>query len=490
MPFRSLRAKLVAWTIAPLGMIAAVDVGVSYRSAVATATQVQQGQLLGSARVIGEQVSRGPDGYSVSIPPAALELFDSAISHPHRDQVFYRVSTSDGTLLSGYSEMAAPAHPVAAESHAFFESALRGEPVQVVAFAQPVFGAPETGPVLIEVGQTVRARDALARDIWLRAARDHLLILAAATALLLVSLRLGLSPLLDLRDRMLRRSPGTLEPLDVAQLPSELIPLVAAINDYSARLGQRMLEHDRFIADASHQLRTPLTLFNTQVSHALRQDDPDEKNAALMALRLGLRSSIRLVTQLLAATEADARLIGQAPTTRVDLCRVARQVLEDLALLAREREIDLGLETSLTSAPVLGTRHELVVLLNNLVDNALRYCPDGARVTVRIGGSRAQGFTLEVEDDGPGIPPGERSRVFDRFYRLHGEDQPGCGLGLAIVRAIAEACDARVAILTPPDGRGALFQLRFPPTAAADLLNPGDPSLPEAATSAGPPPAG
>ncbi|MBV8657443.1 MAG: sensor histidine kinase N-terminal domain-containing protein [Burkholderiales bacterium] len=466
MRLKSLRAKLLVWTIVPLALLATLDVGLSYWRAIGLAKLVQESQLMGSARMIAEQVSYGEEGFTINIPPAALELFDSGIGATEHDQVFYRVSDPSGTLLSGYAEMAPPRLAVQPERGIFFESRMRDESIHVVAFAQPVYSAPNAPSVLIEVGQTKHARDALARLIWQQSAGDHLFILTAATVLIVVALRLALRPLLVLRDRVLQRHPGMLEPLEAGPMPSELRPLVAAINDYVNRLRGQVVEHDRFIADASHQLRTPLTVFNTQVSYALRQPDLAEKDAALTALRQGLRSSMRLVAQLLAYTEADARMLQPSALQTVDLADVIQRVLEDLALVASEKQIDLGYEGTQSPLPVQGTHHQLNILLSNLVDNALRYTPAGGMVTVRVARSAEGGIVLTVEDNGPGIAPAERDKVFDRFYRLHGEDLPGCGLGLAIVREIALSFGIALTLSDPASGTGTVVTLRFPTTPA------------------------
>ncbi len=462
MAFRSLRSQLLGWTIIPLSLIAALDVGLSYRSALDISTLAQEVQLVGSARMIAEQVNWSDGMLSVSIPPAALELFDTPAGSGLRDHVFYRVSASDGRLLSGYFEMQVPAGAVEPGSRRYFDTVMRDEPVHAVAYVAPVLASPRSDWVLIEVGQTLRTRHAFAAEIWRRSAADHLMILAAASVLIVLTLRYSLSAIVALRDQVLGRQPGALEPLDPGPIPSELKPLVAAINDYVGRLGRQMAEHDRFIADASHQLRTPLTVFGTQVGYALQQADPREKDAALRGLRKGLRRMTRLVAQLLAYAETSAGAARARVPERAELDAVVRQVLEDHALLAQDRGIDLGFEAAPGLPPVPVGRHGLTVLVANLVDNALRYTPEGGAVTVRAAVLPSGAVRLTVEDDGPGIAPAERERVFERFYRLHGEDQPGSGLGLAIVREIAGAAGLRLSLGAPEQGTGTVVSVDFP----------------------------
>jgi two-component system, OmpR family, sensor histidine kinase TctE len=445
----SLRAQLLLWMLVPIAAVAVLDAVTSYRSAVESATIVQERMLLGAARVIGEQV-RVEDGVlQVLVPPAALELFAS----PSRDRVFYRATDDRDALLTGYFDLPLPPRRPRSEEASYFDAVLRERPVHVVAYSQPLLAAPERGTVLIEVGQTLDGRDALARDIWLAAARRQLLLVALVAILLWLGLGRGVRPVLHLRDRMLARQPGSVEPLDEKAVPLELQPLVSAVNDYAERLDRHMSSHSRFIADASHQLRTPLTVLNTQVSYAIRNEDPGLREEALHAIQASVQHGIRLVKQLLAFTTAEAGQPSASEPEPVDLVALATHVLEREAWLAQEREIDLGFEADAAVAHVSGQRHLLTELLANLVDNAVRYTQRGGRVTVIV--RRSGGRTsLVVEDNGPGVPPDQRERAFERFCRLDNGQSDGCGLGLAIVREIARAHGAQVSLSDAPSGRG------------------------------------
>jgi two-component system, OmpR family, sensor histidine kinase TctE len=445
----SLRAQLLLWMVVPIAVVAALDAITSYGAAVESATIVQERMLLGAARVIGEEVRMEDGVLQVLVPPAALEMFAS----PSRDRVFYRATDDRDALLTGYFDLPLPPHRPRSEEATYFDAVLRDRPIHVVAYSQPLLAAPERGSVLIEVGQTLDGRDALARDIWLAAARRQLLLVAVMAILLWLGLGRGVRPVLHLRDRMLARQPGSVEPLDEKAVPLELQPLVSAVNDYAERLDRHMSAHSRFIADASHQLRTPLTLLNTQVSYAMRNDDPALREEALHAIQASVQHGIRLVKQLLAFTTAEAGPQGAGASEPVDLVALATTVLEREAWLAQERAIDLGFESDAPQAHVNGQRQLLTELVANLVDNAVRYTQPGGRVTVsvRAGGERS---TLVVEDNGPGVPPEQRERVFERFFRLDNGQSDGCGLGLAIVREIARAHGARVSLADAPSGRG------------------------------------
>ena len=462
MVFKSLRSQLLFWLLVPLAAVAVLDAWVTYHGAQETAGIVQERMLLGAARMIGEQVHLEEGVVQVVIPPAALELFAS----PSQDRVFYRITEKDGELLSGYYDLALPPKPPDSEAAVFFDTAQRGRPVRAVAFAQPVLAAPEQGPILIEVAQTLQGRDTLARDIWYSAVRRQAGLLVLVSVLLWFGLRRGMLPLLELRDRFLRRTPGTLSKQDDTGVPSELKPVVSALNDYVERLDRHMSAQGRFIADAAHQLRTPLTLLNTQVVYALRNDDAGLRDEALRAIHHTAQHGMRLVNQLLAFSMADAGVGHQLVQSPTDLAEVVRGVLEAQASMAMERGIDLGMDWVQgpgegASFVVLAAPRLLHEMVANLVDNALRYTQRGGVVTARLACEGVQ-VLLYLEDNGPGIPEAEREKVFDRFYRLNDDRSDGCGLGLAIVREIAKSCAAQVRLSSPASGTGLLVSVAFP----------------------------
>ena len=459
----SLLRQLMGWLLLPLALLAALDLWITYRDARQTATLVQQRMLLGAARMIGQQIEIQDGQPNVVLPPAALELFAS----PYADRVYYRITRAGGELLLGYPELPTPPQPPAPDEAVYFDTWQNQQAVHAVAFSQPVLSAPTQTTLLIEVAQTLVGRDALAGEIWRTALWRQLGLLTGVALLLGLGLRRGLRPVTGLRDQVLARQPGTLEPLPSRHLPTELAPLADAMNDYATRLDHHMSAHSRFIADASHQLRTPLTVLNTQLVFALRQSDEAARQEALHAAQTTLQHGMRLVQQLLTYSVAEAsqgRCDEQGP---IDLGQTAREVLEQLALLAAQRDIDLGFEAEGTEGPpgqhfmVTGSARLLHELCANLIDNALRYTPPGGAVTLRLRRAAGQ-VLLEVEDNGPGIPPEQREQVFERFFRLDNRQSDGCGLGLAIVREIAQAHGARVHLGDGPQGLGLRITVGFP----------------------------
>ena len=268
----------------------------------------------------------------------------------------------------------------------------------------------------------------------------------------------GLRPLSEIARAIRRRQPASLEPLPQAKLPEEVAPLVSELNALLERLREALARQKRFTADAAHELRSPLTALQVQLDMLARARTPDDTRDALGALRAGMKRASRLVEQMLTM----ARLEPEAPLAQpasVALDTLAAQVAGELEPLAEARRIALRLER-LESAAVRGDAAALHALVRNLVDNAIRYTPAGGvvRLAAFTDGEHAM---LQVEDTGPGIPPEERTRVFDRFYRLPGSSAEGSGLGLAIARQVAEAHGAEISLDDASGGQGLRVTVRF-----------------------------
>lgn len=456
----SLRRQLLVWVLCPLMGAVAVDTWLTYRSAFDTASVVQDRLLIGSARMIAEQITFEDGTFQHQIPPAALELFQSE----DVDRIFYRVTTGTGQLLSGYSDLQVPTMDFSAPSPYFFFTTMRGNAVRVAVLFQPVIGAPSAAPVVVEVAQTTNAHTRLTNKLWQQAVQPQLLLLALVAVLIVFGLQRGLRPLRELRNSVNAREPGTLEPLVVQGIPNELIPLVDSLNDYIRRLEEHVGAQSLFIQNAAHQLRTPFAVLNTQLSFAARATDESGRTESVAAARRTLRQASRLVNQLLTLSSADA-LVSQGARDAVvpsNVSSMVQEVFESLAGQAQSKSIDLGFELR-GEPPHMAVRAVVLrEMLMNLVDNAIRYSPAGSRVTVRAR-ERDGAIRLEVEDNGPGIPVDSRERVFERFYRLNDSESDGSGLGLAIVREFATKAGATVSLSTPASGHGLLVTLVFGP---------------------------
>ncbi|AZG16041.1 MULTISPECIES: sensor histidine kinase [Cupriavidus] len=304
----------------------------------------------------------------------------------------------------------------------------------------------QLGPAVVQIAQPLSARRTLAAHMALRTVAPLLLLLPLLAWLVWMAVGRGLRPLREIATEVRARDANTLAPLAVRDMPDEIAPLSAALNQLLARLAHAIDTQRAFVADAAHALRTPLTALQLQAQLVERAESADARQAALGQLRQGLERLTHMVAQLLTLARQEP---GAAPPPHepVNLRALAGEVVVQMSQAAIDRDIDLGLEDGGTQGPVTvrGDADALRILLTNLVDNALHYIPRGGRVDVCVAHT-GRGIELVVTDNGPGIPPDERARVFDRFYRAPDAPTGGSGLGLAIVAEVAQSHGAQVAL--------------------------------------------
>jgi len=320
---------------------------------------------------------------------------------------------------------------------------------------------------VIQVAQPMSVRERQAVQLALHTLEPFALLLPVLALLIWLAVGQALKPLERLTGLVKARRVGALEPLPDAALPSEVQPLVGALNELLGRLNAALERERAFMADAAHELRTPLTALHLQMDMLARASGETERSAAMEQLSAGVQRAIRLVEQMLAMAREEPR--KHATHVPVDLEPLAREAVAELIPFADARRIDLGLSQS-RSLTVAGDPEALRTLLRNLIDNAVRYTDEGGRVDVTVedgGSATAPRAQVTVTDSGPGIPPEERARVFDRFYRRAGTAPPGSGLGLAIVKAIADAHGAALTLTSGAEGRGLRVIVTFPAAAAA-----------------------
>ena len=310
---------------------------------------------------------------------------------------------------------------------------------------------------VIQVAQPAQIRQRLAANAALRSVAPLLFLapLVGLAAWWLVSA--ALAPLRRVAEDVHRRGEQLLEPLPAQGLPDEISPLVSALNALLQRLGEAFDAQRAFVADAAHELRSPLTALKLQLQLLQRASDPAARDAALAALAAGIERAARLVEQLLSLARSEPGA-PQASVDKIDLGEVVRQALADTVPFAVSRGTRLELQAE-QAVPWRGSAAELGVLARNLADNAVRYSPPGAHVVVRVLPEDGAPV-IEVDDDGPGIAPEDRERVFDRFYRRANVAEAGTGLGLAIVSAIARRHGAEVGLHDSPLG-GLRVRVRF-----------------------------
>lgn len=288
---------------------------------------------------------------------------------------------------------------------------------------------------IVQVGQPVATRDVLARDLSISVLMPMLLLIPLLAVLITWLLKRGLTPLNEISRRVSDRDASRLDPLPTGDVPVELLPLIEQINALLKRLEGSLDAQRRFLADAAHELRSPVAALALQVQLAERAHTSGARAAAFEELAYGVERSRRLVQQLLDFARLEPGVQAE-PLVAVDLARLVREVVSGYAGQAEAQDVDLGVEAP-PAVQVRGSDGELRSLIENLVDNALRYAPAGTAVTVSVQ-PKGEAVELAVVDAGRGIPAAERTRVFERFHRVAGDATRGTGLGLAIVKAIVE----------------------------------------------------
>jgi two-component system sensor histidine kinase TctE len=474
----SLFGEILDWMLAPLLLLWPMSIAITYLVAKSIANQPFDHALEDNVTVLAQQVKEVDGKVLARLPGSARDILRA----DDVDSVYFQVTGPRGEVVDGDRDLPLPPPEDAERSGRvhFRNESLHGTPVRV-AYAwvnlQPMLDT-HAGPsqggeprlALVQVAETLEKRAQLANEIIKGVILPQFIILPVILALVWFALSRGLSPLAQLQERIRARPPDDLSPIDSRQVPEEISPLVGSLNDMLARLAHTIDAQKRFIADAAHQMKTPLAGMRMQSELALRQVDPEEIHRSLEQLAKSSESATRLVNQLLALARAENQPHAGLALDPLDLSLLARAVVQDWVPASFAHEIDLGYEDPDGPLEILGDGMMLRELLSNLIDNALRYTPAGGSVTVRVRSDAGQAL-LEVEDTGPGIAPGERPRVFERFYRILGSSASGSGLGLAIVREIARQHGAEIEIFNNPRSThkkypGSLFRLTFPPPPA------------------------
>jgi two-component system, OmpR family, sensor kinase len=333
----------------------------------------------------------------------------------------------------------------------------------------------ELAGLIVQVAQPLRVRQEVAFAAASRTLAPVLLVLPLLALLVWRIVGRALAPLDRLAQDVGARTPAALEPIPEAVAPEEALPLVRSLNDLLGRLGAALAAQRSFVADAAHELRTPLAALELQLQLVERARDEGDRARALRDLRTGLDRITHVVQQLLTLARAEPDAAPALAGEPVVLAELVGQAVADHALVAEAKRVDLGATQVARGATVLGDPAALRTLLANLVDNAIRHAPEGGRVDVAAGVAEGRPH-LEVADDGPGIPEAERGRVFDRFYRRGGASASGAGLGLAIVKAIADRHGATVSLRATPGG-GLTVRVEFPPAPAQPRPAGGKPAV-------------
>ena len=453
---RTLRSQLLAWLAVPLLVLWLMSTLVDYDIAKRFTNLAYDRALLEAALDIGRQVKLVENQIYVDLPEIALQMLQSRES----DRLYYLVLGPGNEYITGEPDLPAPSDP-STDRVRYYDDEYRGRLIRAVALRVPVQPGSARGAVMIHVAERLTVRSDSARQIILGMVLPQALLIFAATLAVWYGVGRGLRPLASLRADIESRSHRDLSPLSETRAPRELQPLIHAMNGLLLRLSAVLGAQQRFIADAAHQLRTPLAGIKTQTELALRNSNSDEVEATLRQLHTASEKTTRLVNQLLSLARAEPGEKREHATQPLDLGALARDTATEWVPRAIERDIDLGFDAPQSTAMVDGNAFLLKEMLNNVLDNALRYTQRGGQVTVRVAPDTSV-VKLVVEDTGPGIPETERERVFERFYRALDSGSEGCGLGLAIVREIAQSHGAEIKLESGARGVGTAVQIAFP----------------------------
>ena len=446
----SVRRRLLTWLLIPLIVLLVAGAVAAYYLALNSATKAYDRALADPVLALSNHV-RVQDGRVIlDLPPVALEV----LKIDEYDRVYLSVMGPGDELIAG--DPGLPGHPrIALENKIpqFYDGIYQKQKVRVAALA--IKRGNET--LLIQVAETLVKRDRLVWEILLGEVVPEVLVALVAVALIWFGVGRGLAPLDRLRTEIAARTSRDLRPVPEDHAPLEVQPVVRSLNDLLGRLKESIGSQERFIANAAHQLRTPLAGLQAQVELAMRDPANRDMPGQLKKIHQATTRSVHLANQLLVLARAEPAGRDTASMETVDLSETMDEVAGEWVPRAMLKKIDLGFE--IKPEFIRGDALLIKELLSNLIDNAINYTPEGGRITVRCRSDA--GVILEVEDNGVGIPLEQRELVMERFYRVADTPGRGSGLGLAIVKEIAELHDASLELLTPELGAGTLVRVRF-----------------------------
>lgn len=456
LPQHSLKNQLFSWLLRLLLPLIFISAAAGYFLSSHYINLAYDKSLYRTALALADQVSLEALGAQVNLPQVAKDLLE----FDEDDDIYFRIVGPRGDLVTTHNELPLPKTYPRADESLFFNTILNGEQLRVVAYALPKLPDAVNSNVYVLVGETRTKRIEMTNEIMLSTLLPQLLIILLMSALLFFGIKRGLQPLNQLQADLKTRNINDLSPVDKSAVPTELQPLLSAFNEMLSKVSRSISKEQRFIADAAHQLKTPLAGLKTQAELALREKEPTKIAHALGQINLASGNLAHMVNQLLVLSKAEPDGATFLALNCIDLRVLAQTVTGDWVEAALQKNIDLGFSSVLKTALINGNAALLCELINNLIDNAIRYTPASGTITVGIKQENKQ-VILTVQDSGIGISAENQAIVFERFYRVLGTQQEGCGLGLAIVQEIAERHGATVSVFSEGESKGTLFSVGF-----------------------------
>ena len=438
-----------------------------YRSALALSQQVIE-TTLPQEQKNTDQVQ---DNIEIHLPDIAKDLLE----YDEDDDIYFRIYGPNGDLVPTHTQLPLPKVFPEPDKHLYFDAVLNQDRLRVVVFALPL--TKQEGNVMVMVGETLAKRTAMAGDIITTMLVPQLIMLLLVSIILYIAVERGLLPLERLRLAFKKHSVNDLNPISDANEPIEFKPLLGAFNELMASVKANVARQQRFVADAAHQLKTPLAGMKTQLDLALLDtiSNPTNTKQINQAVNQARRASMQMshmVTQLLSLTKAEPEAVHYLQWVRFDFHALTQEVAAEWVPKAIAKSIDLGFESNFKTANINGSPVLLRELINNLLDNAIRYTPVGGKITISLNFEAHNGLpnqieanhryiVLNIQDDGIGIAPKHQKHVFERFYRVLGTEQEGSGLGLTIVQEIAARHQTKVELTSDGENKGTLIRVKF-----------------------------
>jgi two-component system sensor histidine kinase TctE len=442
---RSLFGEILDWMLAPLLLLWPMSIAVTYLVAQSIANAPFDRSLENSVQAIGQQIKKVDGKVSLTLPMSARKILRA----DENDTIYFQVIGYNGEFIAGDKDLPLPidGDPLQIGVVTFRDSRINGNEVRIAATEITLESDGSSKTILVQVGETLEKRAQLANEIIKGVILPQFIILPIVVVLVWFGLTRGLAPLNALQNRIRNRLVDDTSPIEEGAAPQEIMPLISSFNDVLYQLEDSVLSQKRFIADAAHQLKTPLAGLRMQAELAQRENSPEELQRSLEQIADSSMRATRLVQQLLSLARME-NATNLSEKILIDLSVAAEEATKNWLNAAWEKSIDLGYEAPSQPLKIYGNPVMLKELFNNLLDNAIKYTPPHGHITVDVRHSNRPGILIiEVKDTGPGIPPEERQRVLERFYRVLGSDIEGSGLGLAIVKEIATQHGGKLEIL-------------------------------------------
>lgn len=439
----SLRRKILSWLMPLMLLLILFDSTLLNRLAINALEKELDADLRSSSQdITGYLKNSGIDAKDFEL----LENASRILLNDNVDKILYSVSDQNGMLLSGNQDLfeTTKTNTSKLDSYYFFAD-INNEKFRVLRSIFKVQNTIGTHDINIQVAVTLNRRNALANKILVGIVVPQLLLVLVSFLIISISVKRGLAPLGELQDALSKRSERNLSPINLPNIPEEISLVTNSVNHLMKQLQQLILGQNQFIADAAHQLRTPLAGAQAQLELAELESDPLKLKSILLKVHQSLDRLLHTINQLLILAKSQPEAATMIKMEPLDLNIISKEVASEMAPTAIQKNIDLGFEEAAMPAMIQGNAERLKELLYNLLDNAIRYTQKGGLVTMSINVS-AEDVELIIVDNGPGISMDERDKIFDRFHRVIGSKQDGSGLGLAIVKEIANLHNADIVV--------------------------------------------